>query len=100
MVYLKAEIAMAFEFDENKSNINKQKHKICFIEAQNLWHDENAIELIAQTHTEVRYYFIAQYKDKFWTAIFAKRNENVRLISVRRSRKNEEKLYDREKDNS
>ena len=30
---------MFFEFDENKSKINKQKHNIDFYEAQKIWDD-------------------------------------------------------------
>jgi len=30
---------MTFEFDENKSKINKHKHNIDFYEAQKLWDD-------------------------------------------------------------
>ncbi len=31
---------MKFEYDINKSCINKKKHEIDFVEAQNLWRDE------------------------------------------------------------
>ena len=32
-----------FEFDDNKSLSNKVKHGICFIEAQKLWNDSEAL---------------------------------------------------------
>ena len=31
---------MKFEYDDNKSKINKEKHDIDFVEAQNLWQNE------------------------------------------------------------
>ena len=34
---------MKFEYDDNKSKINKEKHGINFVEAQNLWQNENAL---------------------------------------------------------
>ena len=34
---------MNFEYDEKKSQINKEKHKIDFVEAQKLWQDANAL---------------------------------------------------------
>jgi len=30
-----------FEYDKNKSQINKEKHGIDFVDAQNLWQDKN-----------------------------------------------------------
>lgn len=42
---------------------------------------------------EIRYLVIGTIKDKAWTAIITMRGEKIRLISVRRQRKNEEKLY-------
>ena len=34
---------MKFEYDEKKSQINKEKRKIYFVEAQKLWQDEDAL---------------------------------------------------------
>ena len=34
---------MKFEYDEKKSQINKEKHNIDFVEAQKLWQDEDAL---------------------------------------------------------
>ncbi len=89
-----------FEYDPNKSSKNKEKHKICFEEAQKLWSDEDGIELEIETETEPRFYKIAFHNKKCWTAIFAKRDGKVRLISVRRARKKEGELYEQEKNNS
>lgn len=36
---------MNFEYDNNKSNSNLIKHGIDFLEAQELWKDENLIKL-------------------------------------------------------
>ena len=85
---------MKFEYDENKSLINKEKHGIDFVDAQNLWQDENA-NIIGE---ETRYALISIFKNKCYTAIFTLRDEMYRIISVRRCRKNEEKNY--EKNNS
>jgi uncharacterized DUF497 family protein len=37
---------------------------------------------------------IAKHGGKLWAAIFTERGENVRIISVRRARKNETQRYD------
>lgn len=86
-----------FEYDSNKSLINKEKHKICFDEAQKLWDDYDSIEVELKSETEPRFVKISLYNDKHWSAIFTKRGENIRLISVRRARKNEEEFYERQK---
>ena len=90
---------MKFEYDRNKSQINKEKHGIDFVNAQNLWQDENALIVPANIiDDETRYALISTFKDKCYTAIFTLRDEIYRIISVRRCRKNEERNY--EKNNS
>ena len=87
---------MKFEYDENKSLVNKEKHGIDFVEAQNLWQNEDSLIVPANiTGDEVRYALISIFKDKCYTAIFTLRNEIYRIISVRRCRKNEEKNYEK-----
>jgi hypothetical protein len=36
-----------FEYDEKKSQINKAKHNIDFVEAQKLWQDEDTYRIIS-----------------------------------------------------
>ena len=87
---------MKFEYDEKKSQINKEKHEIDFVEDQNLWQNENALIIPANIiDDEVRYALISIFKDKCYVAIFTLRNEIYRIISVRRCRKNEEKNYEK-----
>ena len=83
-----------FEFDQNKSNINFSKHGIDFIEAQQLWQDPDLLEIPALTTDEPRYLVIAKLNNKHWSAVITYRAENIRIISVRRSRKNEVELYE------
>ena len=86
---------MKFEYDSNKSRINKEKHGIDFVEAQNLWKDENALIVPANTtDDELRYALISFFNKKCFVAIFTIRESIFRIISVRRCRKNEEKNYD------
>ena len=85
---------MNFEYDENKSKINEEKHKISFDEAKLLWNDNNSIIIPANiTNNEIRYAIISTLNQKCYVAIFTIRNENYRIISVRRCRKKEEKDY-------
>ncbi len=84
---------MDFEFDNQKSKNNNAKHGIDFIQAQFLWEDPNCIVIPARTVGEKRYLIIGNYTGKIWSAIFTIRNQKIRIISVRRSRKDEEKIY-------
>lgn len=85
---------MDFEFDENKSEINKQKHGIDFNEAQELWEDLDYIEIPVKTSDEPRFLIIGKIGQKYWTGIITYRGEKIRIISVRRSRKEEIDIYE------
>ncbi|HEX9971445.1 MAG TPA: BrnT family toxin [bacterium] len=85
---------MQFEFDENKSKSNKQKHGIDFVEAQKLWDDPDRVEIPTKYIDEPRSVLIGKINDSYWSAIFTYRNKNIRVISVRRSRENEKEIYE------
>lgn len=82
-----------FEFDVAKSTANCGKHGIDFLEAQQLWEDENRLEITARTEDEPRYVLIAALSQKLGSAFFTYRKGSIRLISVRRARKEERELY-------
>jgi uncharacterized DUF497 family protein len=85
---------MEFEFDPDKSAANKSKHGIDFVEAQALWNDLEMIEIPARTEDEPRYLVVGRIGDKYWSGIVAYRGERIRIISVRRSRKEEIAIYE------
>lgn len=84
---------MAFEFDSEKSAANKTKHRIDFIEAQQIWNDADRLEIPARSLDEPRYQVIGRIGEKTWSAFITYRNEKIRLISVRRARPEEEARY-------
>lgn len=83
-----------FEFDPEKSARNKEKHGIDFNEAQALWDDPDLLEIPAKTEDEPRFVVIGKIGTKHWSAIVTYRNANIRIISVRRSRVEEVKIYE------
>lgn len=85
---------MEFEFDVAKSGGNKKKHGIDFVEAQTIWNDPDYIEIPLKTDDEPRFLVIGKISEKYWSAIVTYRNGNIRIISVRRSRKEEVKIYE------
>ncbi len=85
---------MGFEFDPAKSDANKMKHGIDFIEAQELWDDIDLLEVPTKTTDEPRVLVIGRIGDKHWTGIITYRNDTIRIISIRRSRNEEIALYE------
>lgn len=71
------------------------KHNIDFREAQELWGDPYSFELPSlQSEDEARFLVLGQINLKNYTAIITYRDTNIRIISVRRSREKEIKLYE------
>jgi uncharacterized DUF497 family protein len=85
---------MDFEFDPDKSDPNQRKHGINFTEAQALWEDSMLIEVPARTADEARWLVIGQLAGKHWSAVVTYREQRVRIISVRRARKEEVAIYE------
>lgn len=89
---------MEFEFDPAKSAANKDKHGIDFVEAQALWLDGGLEVVLSKSRMteEERFLAIGQIAGKHWTAICTFRGEAIRIISVRRARKEEVGYYEGE----
>jgi uncharacterized protein len=85
---------MLFEFNPKKSERNKEKHGIDFYEAQELWDDPDLIEIPATTIDEPRFLIIGKIADKHWSGVITYRGDRIRIISVRRSRKEEVETYE------
>lgn len=85
---------MEFEFDANKSDANQRKHGIDFVDAQVLWDDYNRIEVPARTDDEPRWLVIGYINQSHYSAVITYRGDRVRLISVRRARKEEVRIYE------
>jgi len=86
---------MIFEYDPNKSLSNRSKHGIDFEEAKALWSDPYAFEIpSSQSEDEERFLVLGKIGAKHYTAIITYREHYIRIISVRRSREKEKKLYE------
>ena len=85
---------MRFDWDGRKSLVNMEKHGIDFETAKSLWLDEGRVEIEMAFPDEKRWALIATAKGKTWTAIYTVRGETIRLISVRRARIKEVRLYE------
>jgi uncharacterized DUF497 family protein len=85
---------MGFEYDLEKSAENMRKHGVDFEEAQALWSDSALLEIPARVNDEPRWVVIGKMLGKHWSAVITRRNDNVRIISVRRSRDEEVEIYE------
>ena len=83
-----------FEFNEVKSDLNLRKHGINFQTATRLWEDSHLLAIRAKSEDEPRFLVIGLLDGKHWSAVITYRNQRIRLISVRRSRKQEMELYE------
>ena len=83
-----------FIFDKSKSLTNKTKYGIDFNEAQRIWEDVDRLVIPAKVVDEARYLIIGKIKNKYWSAIYSLRDDKIRIISVRRSRKKEIYIYE------
>ena len=85
---------MTFEFDPKKSESNRDKHGIDFGAARELWDDPDLLQVPARTVDEERFLVIGRIDEKLWSGVITYRGENIRIISIRRARKEEIELYE------
>jgi uncharacterized protein len=85
---------MEFEFDPVKSAANHEKHGVDFLQAQELWLDPLLVEVPARTTDEPRWLVIGQMRGKHWSAVVTYREDRIRIISVRRARDEEVRIYE------
>ena len=85
-----------FEFDPRKSAANLAKHGIDFVAAQEMWMDPSMIEINARSSDEPRMLVVGAACGALWSAVVTRRRGSVRIISVRRARQDERRLYEAE----
>ena len=87
-----------FEWDENKNEINKKKHKISFEEAQSVFYDEEALVIEDPDHSEYEERFIIlgeSNKENLLIVCHCYRVSDtiIRIISARKATKTEANQY-------
>ena len=83
-----------FQWDDEKAELNWQKHRINFEDAALVFADENRIERFDYEHSadEDRYITIGKV-NKILFVIYTERGEITRLISARLATKQERRDY-------
>lgn len=87
-----------FEWDPNKNEINKKKHKISFEEAQTVFYDVEALVIDDPEHSQEEERFIILGLSKKANLLvvchcYRASDTVIRIISARKATKNESQYY-------
>lgn len=81
-----------FDWDEAKSKANLLKHEIDFDDAIEIFYDR-PVFIRSDRYDEERWIAIGQLYGRLIAVVFTQREKELRVISARRARKNEERTY-------
>lgn len=84
---------MEFEWDEAKSRSNFLKDCIDFLQSQDLFDGRAAFTFEVESIVEARFGTTGEFNGLLYTAIWTRRGDAVRIISVRRARDAERREY-------
>ncbi len=91
-----------FEWNEDKAEINIQKHKVSFFEATTVFDNQNSLSIADIKHSiiEPRFFMIGKSdNNRIIIVSYTIRKHNIRIISSRLANKKESKLYEIENKN-
>ena len=74
-----------FEYDPNKSQSNREKHGLDFVEAQELWEVHHVVFVGRNVGGESRQIIVGELRGRMHVAIFTCRGTVVRLISCHKA---------------
>ena len=87
---------IGFEWNGTKSRQNLEKHGIDFDEATEVFYGSDLLRQ-SDRKGESRWTAVGETENRIVAVIFTRRGQNIRIISARRARKNEERAYRNEK---
>ena len=83
-----------FEWDDNKSTSNFEKHGITFEDAAEVFDDPHSFEYLSRgEHSEQRCVVVGMAKARLVSVIYTIRTWRIRIISARAARREERKLW-------
>ena len=85
---------LKFDWDENKSKSNLEKHSISFEKAKEIFEDQNAVEFLGNSSSEMRIMRIGKTFNRILiSVVYTIRSAVIRIISARQAGKKEIKAY-------
>jgi uncharacterized DUF497 family protein len=82
-----------FEWDDDKRDVNHERHKLDLIDAQHLFDGRVVITRSSPRGDEVRFVTVGRIGSKVYAVVWTERDGATRLISFRRARDAEERAY-------
>lgn len=90
-------MAIKFEWDRKKAQVNKRKHGITFEEASTIFGDILSITIPDPAHSIAEFRFITigtSIYNRLIVVVHTERNDVIRIISARKATRNEKKEYE------
>ncbi len=86
---------MEYEWDENKREINLDKHGVDFLIAYRIYESDEKLTIACEYDNEQRWIDIAPIEGELltFTMVYTYREKRVRVISLRRANRKERRLY-------
>ena len=85
---------MKFEWDENKNQINIEKHSIDFNDVKNIFQNARVTAIDhRREYGETRKISIGEIDNRVCIAVYTERKEVVRIISARKANQRERRKY-------
>ncbi|MEQ8901085.1 MAG: BrnT family toxin [Roseovarius sp.] len=82
-----------YQWDENKRRAALQKHGLDFLDAVEVF-ETNYLLLSGRSDIETREIAIGYVNETYLAAVFTMRGETIRIITVRKARRDEREAYD------
>jgi len=84
---------MLFEWDANKREINRERHRLDLTDGQMLFDGRPVFSYPSPRHGEQRVVTVGLIGGKFYAVVWTERSDATRLILFRRPRIGEERAY-------
>ncbi|MDP9469848.1 MAG: BrnT family toxin [Chloroflexota bacterium] len=84
---------MDFEWDDAKRQANLAKHRVDFVDVQELFDGRPVFTAVSQHPDEQRFVTTGILDGRFYTVVWTWRGDSIRLISARRARDAEQRHY-------
>ena len=87
-------IVVQYEFDPTRDKSNLDKHGLSLAEADGFeWQAAEVREDVRQLYAEQRFEATGYIAERLFVMVFCRRGDAVRIISLRKANKREEKQY-------
>jgi len=85
---------MTFEWDENKNQLNIHRHGIDFCDAWRIFENPMLKKIDSRKeYGEERWLGLGELYESIVVIVYTKRNNKIRVISIRRANRHERKAY-------